>query len=203
MVQARFFPGSKSHVFNAGAPVWGIDWRPIHPDDRSCKCNSRIHPPKIFVQQLLDHQHKQYLAVAPFPSHDYSPMIGSRVQRPSSACIQLWSLARSPIEEDAMAVDGALQDTGEIRCELVLCLDSGPAHDLKWCPLPANDSTAVGLPSICQYMIDSAIHVGCRTRRVMLLRGSSEFWAAPLRTARLPSMLSPTPRRSRFPRATQ
>lgn len=29
-----FFPGSKSHVFNVGAPVWGLDWCPIHPDDR-------------------------------------------------------------------------------------------------------------------------------------------------------------------------
>ncbi|TBU50277.1 hypothetical protein BD309DRAFT_945783 [Dichomitus squalens] len=120
---ARFFPGSKAHVFNAGAPVWAIDWCPIHPDDRSY------------------YQHGQYLAVAPFPSRSYSPMIGSRVQRPSSACIQLWSLSSSPADENAMDVDGGVSDAGEMRCELVLCLDSGPAYDLKWCPLPANDST--------------------------------------------------------------
>lgn len=34
---ARFFNGSKSHVFNAGAPVWALDWCPIHPDDRPRK----------------------------------------------------------------------------------------------------------------------------------------------------------------------
>ena len=31
---AQFLPDSKSHVFNAGAPVWGLDWCPIHPDER-------------------------------------------------------------------------------------------------------------------------------------------------------------------------
>lgn len=31
---AETVPQSNSHVFNAGSPVWGLDWCPIHPDDR-------------------------------------------------------------------------------------------------------------------------------------------------------------------------
>ncbi|KAI1788392.1 hypothetical protein LXA43DRAFT_643457 [Ganoderma leucocontextum] len=118
---SRFFSDSNSHVFNAGAPVWGIDWCPIHPDDRP------------------HHQCRHYIAVGPFPSRNHSPTIGSRVRRPSSACIQIWSLCPSTGAEDAMEVDENAPDAGEMRCEMVLCIDSGPAHDLKWCPLPAND----------------------------------------------------------------
>ncbi|RPD66548.1 hypothetical protein L226DRAFT_454990 [Lentinus tigrinus ALCF2SS1-7] len=127
---SQFFPGSKSHVFNAGTPVWGLDWCPIHADDRAY------------------YQQKQYLAVAPFPSRNHSPMIGSRVQRPSHASIQIWSLGPSKSVDDAMDVDSAepsneapttLDDAGEMHCELVLCIESGPAFELKWCPLPSND----------------------------------------------------------------
>jgi transcription factor C subunit 6 len=32
-----FIPESKAHVFNAGAPIWGLDWCPIHIEDRSGK----------------------------------------------------------------------------------------------------------------------------------------------------------------------
>ncbi|OBZ65716.1 Transcription factor tau subunit sfc6 [Grifola frondosa] len=115
-----------SHVFNAGAPVWGLDWCPIHPDDRA------------------HYSYKQYLAVTPFPSRTHSPMIGEQVQRPSPACIQIWALHPTQVAEEAMDVDGggdnSQDDCGEMRCEMVLCVDSGPAHDLKWCPLPSNDA---------------------------------------------------------------
>ena len=30
-------------------------------------------------------------------------------------------------------------DRGEMKCVMVLCLDGGPAHDLRWCPLPSHD----------------------------------------------------------------
>ncbi|GBE81838.1 hypothetical protein SCP_0402120 [Sparassis crispa] len=123
---ADFIPGSKSHVFNAGTPVWALDWCPIHPDDRFRK------------------SHKQYLAIAPFPSRAHSPSIGVRATRPSHACIQIWSLAPS---RDAMEVDdedstskNTEDDPGEMKCEMLLCLDSGPAYELKWCPLPSNDA---------------------------------------------------------------
>jgi hypothetical protein len=31
---AKYTSESKAHIFNAGAPVWGIDWCPIHTNDR-------------------------------------------------------------------------------------------------------------------------------------------------------------------------
>ncbi len=42
-----------------------------------------------------------------------------------------------------MDVDEDAPDAGGVRCDMVLCVDSGPAHDLKWCPLPANDPATV------------------------------------------------------------
>ncbi|KAF5378366.1 hypothetical protein D9615_008741 [Tricholomella constricta] len=112
---SEFMPESPAHTFNAGAPVWGIDWCPVHSDDREA------------------HSFKQYLAVAPFPTSSHSPEIGVRVARPSHACIQIWSFGptQPPLEEES--------DRGEMKCEMVLCLEGGPAHELKWCPLPAHD----------------------------------------------------------------
>jgi len=81
---------------------------------------------------FLDRQYAQYLAVAPFPSTTYSPAIGFKVLRPSKACIQIWTL-RSIAELDEE------QDVGEMKCEMVLCIEGGPAHELKWCPLPSHD----------------------------------------------------------------
>ncbi|KAK0439584.1 hypothetical protein EV421DRAFT_2010452 [Armillaria borealis] len=101
---AEFIPESKSYAFNPGAPAWGLDWCPIHPDDRPGR------------------QYKQYLAVAPFPTSEHSPEIGVREPRPLYACIQIWCLKPEGLS-----------------CELVVCIDSGPAYELKWCPLPSHD----------------------------------------------------------------
>ena len=38
-----------------------------------------------------------------------------------------------------MDQDRPPSDPAEIRCEMVLCLEGGPAQDIKWCPLPAHD----------------------------------------------------------------
>ncbi|KAI0831441.1 hypothetical protein BC628DRAFT_1336499 [Trametes gibbosa] len=89
-----FFSESKAHVFNAGAPVWGLDWCPVHPDDRSY------------------HQYRQYLAVAPFPTKSHSPFIGSRVRRPSPAYIQIWTLQSSSHVDDPMEVDESVSHKG-------------------------------------------------------------------------------------------
>ncbi|KAI9065456.1 hypothetical protein FKP32DRAFT_1624196 [Trametes sanguinea] len=132
---SEFFPDKEAHVFNAGAPVWGLDWCPIHADDRP------------------HYRYKQYLAVAPFPTKAHAPMIGTRIQRPSPACIQIWSLSPSQDQQDRMSVDESVanrneqasaDDAGEMRCEMVLCIDNGPAFELKWCPLPSNDPGADG-----------------------------------------------------------
>ncbi|KAL0581909.1 hypothetical protein V5O48_000139 [Marasmius crinis-equi] len=149
---AQYVPESKSHVFNAGAPVWGMDWCPIHGDDR------RIRP-------------SQYLAVSAFPSRQHSPEIGKRrnTGAPTPGNIQIWSL--SPTKEKAanqakpksrkgkakatnedadgdqvMSDAQGTEDIGKMRCEMVLCLESGPAHSLKWIPLPTHSSFAEGQP---------------------------------------------------------
>ncbi len=134
LLTAQFLPESRAHVFNAGASVWGLDWCPIHPDDRPRKnmfdrcgspLTSRVDP---------DCSYKYYLAVAPLLSRTHSPEIGIKVPRPSRSCIQLWSLGPS------IGVGGSGDDRGEMHCEMVLCIDSGPALELKWCPLPSHDS---------------------------------------------------------------
>ncbi|KAJ7729652.1 hypothetical protein DFH07DRAFT_178308 [Mycena maculata] len=113
---SEFFRESKSHIFNPGAPAWGLDWCPIHTNDREGR------------------SYTQYLAVAPFPTATHSPDVGVKVARPYLACIQIWTLG--PTKPGFTNKT----DAGVMKCVMVLCIDSGPAHDLKWCPLPSHDS---------------------------------------------------------------
>ncbi|KAJ7712442.1 hypothetical protein B0H16DRAFT_1624941 [Mycena metata] len=113
---SEFIPESKSHIFNPGASAWGVDWCPIHNDDREGR------------------SYTQYLGVAPFPTAAHSPDIGVKVERPAFACIQIWTLG--PTQPGFSNKN----DVGVMKCAMVLCIDSGPAHDLKWCPLPSHDS---------------------------------------------------------------
>lgn len=62
----------------------------------------------------------------------YTPKIGTRVSRPSLSSIQIWSFG---LEEDASTT----------RCEALLCIESGHANELKWCPLPSHDSVSFSL----------------------------------------------------------
>ncbi|KAF9450261.1 hypothetical protein P691DRAFT_774066 [Macrolepiota fuliginosa MF-IS2] len=120
---SEFIPESKAHIFNPGAPAWATDWCPIHHDDR---------PRREF---------KQYLAVAPFPSKLHSPEIGAKVLRPSYTCIQIWSLSKETNSQSANGASSSKKpNAGRMRCEMVLCIEDGPAHDLKWCPLPSHDT---------------------------------------------------------------
>jgi hypothetical protein len=66
------------------------------------------------------------------------------VKRPSYSCIQIWSL--SSAQRNVSKKKSKAPDFGEMRCEMVLCLDSGPAYDLRWCPLPSHDLVIVFLP---------------------------------------------------------
>ncbi|PBK78708.1 hypothetical protein ARMSODRAFT_1031068, partial [Armillaria solidipes] len=76
-----------------------------------------IHP-----DDRLGHQHKQNLTVTPFPTSEHSSKIGVLEPRPLYACIQIWCLKPKGLS-----------------CELVVCIDSGPAYELKQCPLPLHD----------------------------------------------------------------
>ncbi|CAL1705390.1 unnamed protein product [Somion occarium] len=116
-----FSPGNKSHVFNAGAPVWGLDWCPIHPDVR---------------QELA---YKQYLAVAPLTSQTHDLVVGSRLPRPAHSCVEIWSLSPSR-PENASAVDDTQEQPGMMQCEMIVCIEAGSAFELKWCPLPSHDN---------------------------------------------------------------
>ncbi|KAG8902242.1 hypothetical protein FRB99_004700, partial [Tulasnella sp. 403] len=115
---SEFIPGNTSHVFSAGAPVWGIDWCPI----------ADKHAPH--------RAGKQYVAVGPFPSREYSPKIGIRTKRPSVGSIQIWSFHLRTMQTGERLKD----DPGTMTCEMVLGIDSGPAYMIKWCPLPSHDS---------------------------------------------------------------
>jgi transcription factor C subunit 6 len=72
--------------------------------------------------------HTHFLALAPWPSQSFAPRIGARSPRP--ACVQIWELSRAA---------GA-------RCALVLCTPLGPAHELRWCPLPAHSDVRAPAP---------------------------------------------------------
>ncbi|KAI6007138.1 hypothetical protein EDD15DRAFT_2395168 [Pisolithus albus] len=111
---SEYFKEGSSYVFNAGSPVWGLDWCPTHPADRPFR------------------KFKQYLAVAPFPSRAHAPSVGSKAQRP---------VPRLPGDNVGELDDSSEKghEPGEMRCEMVLCLNVGPAQDIKWCPLPAHD----------------------------------------------------------------
>lgn len=114
---SEYMPRSKSFVFNVGSPAWGVDWCPTFQDDRPCR------------------DYKHYLAIAPLSSRSHSPMIGAKVQRPVPACVQIWGLQSK--RGNASQADHSL--AGEIKCEMVICLESGPAFEIKWCPLPSHD----------------------------------------------------------------
>ena len=48
----------------------------------------------------------------------------------------------------------------EMRCEMVLCVDSGPAYELKWCPLPSNDdSTTVCALWSCEVVAHTIVFI--------------------------------------------
>jgi hypothetical protein len=132
-------------VFNAGASVWGLDWCPIHPDDRPRKNIFVYCGTPLTSRAEPDCSYKYYLAVAPLPSRTHSPEIGIKVPRPSRSCIQLWSLGRSS------GVEETGDDKGEMHCEMVLCIDSGPALELKWCPLPSHDPVCP--ESLCYWLL--------------------------------------------------
>jgi transcription factor C subunit 6 len=136
---SEYSSGSKSFVFNVGSPAWGADWCPTYPDDRPRR------------------GYKHYLAIAPFSSRSHSPMIGAKAQRPVPACIQIWSLQSK--KGNGSQADGSL--AGEMKCEMVLCLESGPAFEIKWCPLPSHDQW-------------NEVHMGEHPRKLGLLAGTFE-----------------------------
>ena len=104
----------------------------------------------IHTQQQPARQFKHYLAVAPFPSRSHSPSIGVKVSRPSPACVQIWALKPRAQDDDNEMAEDRPRSEAEVRCEMVLCLESGPAQEIKWCPLPAHDQ-------VCSHLYRSSV----------------------------------------------
>ncbi|KIO33303.1 hypothetical protein M407DRAFT_17857 [Tulasnella calospora MUT 4182] len=117
-ISEHFDFNNKSHVFNAGAPIWALDWCPANDPE----------------------QKRQYLAVGPCSSRNFKMPLGTRVTSQSPACIQIWSLHPS----EGPSPEIAAEDSGAVDCEMVLCVDCGPVLCLKWCPLPSDDPEQEG-----------------------------------------------------------
>lgn len=75
------------------------------------------------------------------PHIDTRPAMGARYASDAPGCIQIWSVTR-PLLDGA----GTVVDAGGMRCELVLCIEGGPATFVKWMPLGAWD--VVSLPRL-------------------------------------------------------
>lgn len=78
--------------------------------------------------------------------------MSSRLARPTSACIQIWSYGPGtrPVLADSLSEHSQSQENVEtplarspelldavVHCDMVLCIESGPAYEIKWCPLPS------------------------------------------------------------------
>jgi hypothetical protein len=110
----------------------------------------------------------QYLALSTLPSLDSQPAIGDKWAPDSKGCIQIWAAVPPTVNEKGAVIDG-----GSARCELVLCVDGGPVHDLKWMPMGAWDDVsrsgeAVILISagICKWSTQARYHRCLPTGRI-------------------------------------
>ena len=92
--------------------------------------------------------YKQYFAVAPFPSPTHSPDNGRKIKRPLHLCIQMRCLSAA---RNVSKNGSKVPDFGQMKCETVLCLDSGCAYDLIWCPLPFHDLVLIIL-NVCVHV---------------------------------------------------
>ncbi|KAF8687622.1 WD40 repeats protein, partial [Rhizoctonia solani] len=109
----NFWPSSRALTFNAGNPVWGLDW---------CPTSERF---------TAEHSYSQYLAISTIPPTS-KESAGALSSASSKSAVQIWRFGPSKTPTDKT-------DLGEASCALVLCLDVPPARLLKWCPLPTND----------------------------------------------------------------
>ncbi|WWC64454.1 uncharacterized protein I303_107064 [Kwoniella dejecticola CBS 10117] len=104
----------EGHTFFAGGPIWGMDWCPTPESESS------------------DFGHEQYLAVSTLPHLDTRPHMAEKWPRTSKGSIQIWSLG--PASSGDVPMDGSGY-TSQMKCEMVLCINGGPAMEIKWMPL--------------------------------------------------------------------
>ncbi|WVW86023.1 hypothetical protein I302_108061 [Kwoniella bestiolae CBS 10118] len=142
----------EGHTFFAGGPIWGMDWCP-YPDSKSG-----------------DFGYEQYLAVSTLPHLDTRPHIAEKWPQSSNGSIQIWAL--SPSSSD-IPMNGSTYNS-QMTCEMVLCVNGGPAMQLKWMPLGVWD----------EYNISSMGQQGTKIPKIGVLAaiqldGSISFYAVP------------------------
>ena len=86
--------------------------------------------------RVSERGYNRYIAVATFPSSSFTPTPSPEMTVSRPACIQLWSYG--PCEKGSTGDLAGIN--AHIKCQLVLCIDEGPAYEMKWCPLPSHDS---------------------------------------------------------------
>ena len=73
--------------------------------------------------------------------------MNSRLTRKSPSCIQIWSYA-PPQAPEVEHEDDHVGRHAVVRCEMVLCIEGGPAHEIKWCPLPSHGKVSLLLTGL-------------------------------------------------------
>jgi hypothetical protein len=90
----------------------------------------------ICIRHLIsDSNYTQYLAVSTLPNLQSNPALGERGERGAPGNIQIWSA--TPPRFDGKTSQVA--ERGEMRCELVLCVDGGSVMEMKFMTLGAWD----------------------------------------------------------------
>jgi transcription factor C subunit 6 len=84
-----------------------------------------------------EHDGVQYLAVSPMPNLEYKPTLGSKQPKNTPGCIQIWGMVPALVNAVGIATE-----PNRMRCELVLCVEGGPALEIKWMPMGAWDAVS-------------------------------------------------------------
>lgn len=71
------------------------------------------------------------------PNLEYKPAVGSKQPRDAPGCIQIWSMV--PALQDKA---GKVKEPNRMGCELVLCVEGGPALQVKWMPMGVWDTVS-------------------------------------------------------------
>ncbi|WVF73182.1 hypothetical protein IAT40_008001 [Kwoniella sp. CBS 6097] len=119
----------EGHTYFAGGPIWGLDWCP--QPEREAAAFGPI----------------QYLAVSTLPHIETRPAMSEKWPRSSKGSIQIWSLSPSSNGNTDTQGDhpmGGEVRTGGMQCEMVLCIQGGPAMEIKWMPIGVWDEYDLG-----------------------------------------------------------
>lgn len=90
-----------------------------------------------YLLTWAEHDGVQYLAVSPMPNLDYQPTLGAKQPSDTRGCIQIWGMRHALLD-----AGGKVTQPNEMRCELVLCVEGGPALEIKWMPMGAWDTVS-------------------------------------------------------------